>query len=230
MASKEAWDGVKQEMIAEPLTLSSKMSYTTRYSLMGLEMILARYKFAAKMMKNRKKIRVLDFGCNDGLGTSLIAQECDCEKIVGIDFDEEAIGWAKNNIADAQLEFICGDFMKEAFVHGGEADFVVSLDVIEHIPVEEEKAYFIAIYQNLKTTGAAIIGTPNETMYKYASPWNKKAHINNYSQERLYEAMSQYFENVFIFGMNDEVLHTGMYPFACYIMALGCGKKRSGNE
>lgn len=29
-----------------------------------------------------------------------------------------------------------------------------------------------------------------------------------------------------IFGMNDEVLHTGMYPMACYIMALGCGKKK----
>ncbi len=37
--------------------------------------------------------------------------------------------------------------------------------------------------------------------------------------------MHKYFENVFLFGMNDEVLHTGMYPMASYIMALGCGKR-----
>ena len=84
----------------------------------------------------------------------------------------------------------------------------------------------LADCRNLKDDGFAVIGTPNLTMVPYSSPWNKIAHINNYDQKRLYEAMSRYFENVFIFGMNDEVLHTGMYPMACYIMALGCGKKR----
>ena len=225
MDAKKAWDGVKEEMIAEPLTLSPKMSYTARYSLIGLEMILARYKFAAKMMKNRKGIHVLDLGCNDGIGTSLIAQECDCKRIIGIDFDEDAIAWGKNNLANGVIELICDDFMENQIVYGGKRDFVISLDVIEHIPLEQEDSFLKTICQNLNETGAAIIGTPNETMYKYASPWNKKAHINNYSQERLYEACSRYFHQVFIFGMNDEVLHTGFYPMSCYVFALCCHKK-----
>lgn len=225
MNNKETWEDVKEDMQAEPITLAYKMSYTVRNSLIGLEMILARYKFAAKMMKNRKRIRVLDLGCNDGLGCALINQQCDCQEIIGIDFDEEAIAWAQCNDLGDNMTFACKDFLIDKSIAGGDRDFVVSMDVIEHIPKESEEDYLQVICNNLAENGAAIIGTPNETMYPYASPWNKKAHINNYNQDRLYELCSRYFEQVFIFGMNDEVLHTGFYPMSCYIFALCCHKK-----
>lgn len=225
MNAKERWDEVKRQMEAEPLALSPKISATLRNSTHGLLFILARYKFAVKMMANRRELRVLDFGCNDGLGTLMIQQDCDCAEITGIDLDGDAIAWAKENIENEKMHFIQGDIL-EADVYPLGGDALVSLDVIEHIPPEDEQRYFEAVCRNLRDDGFAIIGTPNITMQPYASPWNKIAHINNYDQKRLYEVMSRYFENVFIFGMNDEVLHTGMYPFACYIMALGCGKKR----
>ena len=79
------------------------------------------------------------------------------------------------------------------------------------------------VCNNLHEQGIAVIGTPNERMHPYAT--DKISHINNYSQERLYAALSERFNNVFIFGMNDEVLHTGFYPMTCYIMALCCGKR-----
>ena len=78
------------------------------------------------------------------------------------------------------------------------------------------------VYANLNENGFAIIGTPNITMYPYASPVNKEAHINNYDQERLYKLFAEKFRNVFIFGMNDEAVNTGFYPFSCYIIALCC--------
>lgn len=224
MDTKERWDEVKRQMQTDPLELSPKISATVRNTAHGLLFILARYKFAVKMMANRKGLRVLDFGCNDGLGDLMIQQDCDCEEIVGVDLDREAISWAQKNIANEKLRFIEEDILQTNVCALG-GDVVVSLDVIEHILLEDEPRYFEAICRNLKGDGFAIIGTPNITMQPYASPWNKIAHINNYDQKRLYESMSRYFENVFIFGMNDEVLHTGMYPFACYIMALGCGKK-----
>ena len=34
--------------------------------------------------------------------------------------------------------------------------------------------------------------------------------------------MQQFFHNVFIFSMNDEVVHTGYAPMAHYLLALGC--------
>ena len=81
------------------------------------------------------------------------------------------------------------------------------------------------ICNNLVKDGFAVIGTPSLSMYAYTSEKNKKAHINNYSQERLTELLNKYFHNVFIFGMNDEVLHTGMYSMTSYIMALCCYKR-----
>lgn len=99
------------------------------------------------------------------------------------------------------------------------------MDVIEHIPKEKENLYVNTVADNLADNGIAVIGTPNATLYPYASEWNKKRHINNYDQKRLYELLSRRFEQVFIFGMNDEVLNTGFYPFSCYILALCCQKK-----
>ena len=224
MDAKELWNEVKRQMEGEPLTLGWKTSATIRTSTHGLLFILARYKFALKMMANRQNLKVLDLGCNEGIGDLMILQNCHCEQVVGVDFDEDAIRWANDNLKQEGLSFVQGDFMgMEVFPQGG--DCVVSLDVIEHISVEQEDMYFQTVCRNLKDDGFAVIGTPNVTMMPYANPVNKIAHINNYDQKRLYDAMSRYFENVFVFGMNDEVLHTGMYPMTCYIMALGCGKK-----
>jgi hypothetical protein len=38
------------------------------------------------------------------------------------------------------------------------------------------------------------------------------------------ELMMEYFENVFMFSMNDEVVHTRFQPIAQYLFALCAGK------
>lgn len=107
---------------------------------------------------------------------------------------------------------------------GAEFDAVVSLDVIEHILPTMENKYCEVICTNLKKDGIAIIGTPNIGMNAYASAASRKAHINLYDQKRLYELMSRYFSNVFIFNMNDEVVNMGFNPMSCYVFALCCNK------
>ncbi len=219
---KKKWDHIKEIMSTEPLTLNLKESYTYRNSLQGFLHILARYKFAVKMLQNRKGIKVVDFGCNGGVGDLFIKQSCDVESVLGIDFDGEAISWANSNIADDKLSFIEGDFFEVKIPEFGCYNAAVSLDVIEHIRQENEAKYRDLIYDCLDDNGVAVIGTPNVTIYPYASPFNKEAHINNFDQKRLYDLFAERFRNVFIFGMNDEVLNTGFYPFSCYILALCC--------
>ncbi len=216
---RKRWNAVMEQMRTDNITLSPKISATVRISMTGLLHILARYKFAMRMMANRKNLRIIDFGCNDGLGDLMFRQSLDAESITGIDFDEEAIKWAKENLEDDVLRFVESDFFE---IGEYKADCAVSLDVIEHIPKEKETKYRDIIYDSLTDDGFAIIGTPNVTLYPYANPINKGAHINNFSQERLYELFSEKFRNVFIFGMNDESVNTGFYPFSCYIMALCC--------
>src|SRR5579872_5090053 len=66
---------------------------------------LSYYKFAAKLIGTGK--RVLDIGCNEGLGTYLLHKECGF--CAGVDFDEEAITRAKSNFSDAGIPFTASD-------------------------------------------------------------------------------------------------------------------------
>jgi hypothetical protein len=53
-----------------------------------------------------------------------------------------------------------------------------------------------------------------------------EGHINMKSADSLKDLLAQYFHNVFIFSMNDEMVHTGFYPMAHYLMALAIEIKK----
>jgi len=50
-------------------------------------------------------------------------------------------------------------------------------------------------------------------------------HINTYDWQRLLKIMEQYFYQVFLFSANDEMIHTGFYPMAHYLIGVGIGKR-----
>ena len=68
--------------------------------------------------------------------------------------------------------------------------------------------------------GIAIIGMPSLESQKYASEASKIGHVNCKKSEDLKTTLMQHFENVFMFSMNDEVVHTGFYRMANYILAV----------
>jgi hypothetical protein len=70
-----------------------------------------------------------------------------------------------------------------------------------------------------------ITGTPNITASAHASPRSQVQHINLKSMQSLRELMLRYFENVFMFGQNDEVVHTGYAPMCHYIWSVAAGKR-----
>ena len=90
---------------------------------------------------------------------------------------------------------------------------------------KEENIFLETIYSNLDAEGFCVIGTPNVTANQYASKMSQIGHVNLFSAERLTDLMRKYFYHVFLFGVNDEVVHTGFYPMCHYLMALGCGKR-----
>jgi len=70
-----------------------------------------------------------------------------------------------------------------------------------------------------------IVGSPSLESQAHASPPSKAGHINCKSGAELKALLQHYFENVFLFSMNDEVVHTGYYPMAHYLFAVCCQKK-----
>lgn len=203
--------------------LGEYFSYAVKTDIKHMMFTFSRYKFAAKMIENRENCSILELGCNEGLGTLFFKQIVkSTKKIVGVDLDSEAINWSKKYIEDNTIHFIEDNFINKKY---GNFDVIVSLDVIEHIDKSRESDFVNTIDINLDKNGIAIIGTPSKFQNQYASQASKIAHINLYDQRSLYRLLSSKFTNVFIFGMNDELIHTGLYPMCSYIIALCCGKK-----
>jgi hypothetical protein len=46
--------------------------------------------------------------------------------------------------------------------------------------------------------------------------------VNCKTAKDLRQLMQKFFHNVFIFSMNDEVVHTGFHPMAHYLFAVCC--------
>lgn len=180
---------------------------------------LSYYKFASKMIGRGK--RVFDVGCNEGLGTYILAKENGFAK--GIDFDKKTIIKAKKNFSEECIQFEIGDFFSTSGQE--EWDAVVSFDVIEDISPDKAPKFLEKICSHLTPSGLAIIGTPSQISQTFASTGSKQGHINIYSHENFEKEMREYFDFVFLFAANDEVVHTGYLPLAHYFIAIGCKKK-----
>ena len=97
---------------------------------------------------------------------------------------------------------------------------------MEHIPAAQEQTFLRNIVSSLNNDGVLIVGMPSLESQAYASPQSKAGHINCKHGPDLRSLMEQFFDNVFVFSMNDEVVHTGFSPMAHYHLALCCGKQR----
>lgn len=201
-----------------PVKLGWGTTHIWRTDPRRLLFCLARYKFVAKMLTGKKE--VLEIGCGDAFGTMEVLQEVDT--VHGIDFEPEVI---KNNqfrlTEEGVTNFTCSLHDMTDGPINKKFDAAYSLDCIEHIPPEKEKNYMENIISSLKEDAVCIIGCPNITAHKYASEGSRLAHVNLKDGNSLRELMLKYFENVFIFGMNDEVLHTGFHKMAHYVIAIG---------
>jgi 2-polyprenyl-3-methyl-5-hydroxy-6-metoxy-1,4-benzoquinol methylase len=217
-AKQDRWEAAKTEQGQHSLELGSNFAYQMLQKPRHLLFVLARYKFAARMLPPGRTVRVLELGCGEGLGTLFFAE--DGHQVTGVDLDGEAIEQAQKTLRASGITFLQGDILDH---HFGEFEAVISLDVVEHIEPSAESGFWATVRENLTDDGFCVIGTPNGTAAAYASSQSKIAHVNLFTAERLVETMRRHFRNVFLFGMNDEVLHTGFYPMSHYLFALGCG-------
>ena len=81
-----------------------------------------------------------------------------------------------------------------------------------------------------RKTPVVIIGTPNKSAEQYSSEWSRQGHVNLKDHKALRELGLRYFYNVFMFGMNDEVVHTGYLPMCHFLWALCVTPRRHVDE
>lgn len=204
----------------DPVRLGPYTSHIWKNDPKHLGFLLARYKFCAKMLQGKKD--VLEIGCGDAFGMPVVAESVG--SVHGIDWEPFLL---KDNIKRIRHFKNCSfselDITKEGTKKKYDAAFC--LDVIEHIPLKYEHVFMVNICKSIKSEAICIIGTPNITASAYATEGSKEGHINLKSHISLRELLSRYFVNVFLFSMNDEVVHTGYYPMAHYLIGIGVGVK-----
>ena len=215
---KTAWNETTKLFSKHTYKFGPHWSFNFRNDPKRLGFVLSRYKFSTKMLGKRHHI--LELGCSDGIGTTILAENSD--KYTGVDLDQPALEAARANMVDEKFHFLHDDFMGKTY---GSFDGVVSLDVVEHILPEFESTYFETVHKNMSENGICIIGTPNITAAPYASKASQLGHVNMYTHESLLEVMKNYFHQVFPFGMNDETMHTGFGSMSHYLLCVGVHKK-----
>jgi 2-polyprenyl-3-methyl-5-hydroxy-6-metoxy-1,4-benzoquinol methylase len=181
---------------------------------------LSRYKFVAKLLSGKEN--VLEVGCADAFGTRIVQQHTN--NITAVDFDPTFIKDIEDRYnTNWPFTFFVHDMLKSSVK--GDFDAAYCLDVLEHIKPEDEHLFIQNTINSLIINGVFIAGMPSLESQIYASPQSKAGHVNCKSGPDLKILMEKYFHNVFLFSMNDEVVHTGFHSMANYIIVLCCGKK-----
>jgi 2-polyprenyl-3-methyl-5-hydroxy-6-metoxy-1,4-benzoquinol methylase len=181
--------------------------------------VLSRYKFVAKMLEGKEK--VLEIGCADGLGTRIVAQAV--KELTATDFEPIFIKNAKKINKGTKINFQVSNILEKK--QKSDYDGAYCIDVFEHIAPSLEDKFLTKICSQLTKSGCLIIGTPSKESQIYASKASLEGHVNCKSGSDLKNLCRKYFENVFLFSMNDEIIHTGFTKMAHYLFAI-CSNKR----
>ena len=185
-----------------------------------LGFVLARYKFVAKMFSGMG--HVLEVGCADAFATRIVVQ--DVKSLTAVDFDPLFIEDVRARMSERwRFECFTHDLLTGPVP--GKFDGIYALDVLEHIQPPDEQAFLKNMVASLDAHGAMIIGMPSLESQVYASAISKEGHVNCKTMPDLKATLAQFFHNVFLFSMNDEVVHTGYHKMAHYLIALCCNKK-----
>ena len=203
-------------------TLGLMSNYSWLQDPKHLVFVLSRYKFVSKIFSGFDK--VLEVGCGDAFGTRIVCAEVG--SLTAVDFDPVFLDDIENrrNGLPASLETRLHDILDGPVAE--EFDGVFSVDVLEHIPKEKEDIFISNMALSLCSHGVLVLGTPSASSQVHASPESRKGHVNCKNAKELRDLLVRYFSNVFVFSMNDEVVHTGFYPMAQYLFALCCAAKR----
>ena len=173
-----------------------------------LVFLLARYKFVAKMFSGLQ--RVLEVGCADAFGTRIVRQEV--PHVTAVDFDPLFIDDARQRTGRPLADRARVHDMLAGPVAGRLRRGLLPWTFWSTSRPEKEDLFVGNIAASLNDHGVIILGMPSIQSQAYASPPSKAGHVNCKDGPRAEGNWPNgIFHNVFIFSMNDEVVHTGFH-------------------
>jgi 2-polyprenyl-3-methyl-5-hydroxy-6-metoxy-1,4-benzoquinol methylase len=149
---------------------------------------LIRYRWAVEVLKDINPNTIIDIACGAGYGTYQIGKELPNASVVGVDYDPNAVDYAKNNFSLKNITYNLGNVLSWDF---GIFDCIVCFDTIEHISHREIMMENIVNNVNL----CLILSTPCGHKADILAPaWD--GHKIEYSSASLYRFLSRYFGKI----------------------------------
>ena len=144
---------------------------------------LRRYHFAKQSIID-KPGKVIDFGCGSGYGSKLIS-EIPNTSVWSYDISKEALKFFKENNAASNI------FIQENKNELKNADYVLLIDMIEHIEAEELEKELGELIKN-NPTAVFFISTPlNDYVGKSST---NPYHINCFTKETFHKFLDKHFK------------------------------------
>lgn len=203
----------------DPVRLGKVAYARWRKDPKSLLFTLSRYKFVSKLLQNKNE--VLELGCGDGWSSQVVAQAVN--QLTLSDYDESFLNEAKYNIMNSDLSnvsFLLHDCVNDRLAK--KYDAIYSLDVIEHIEPDSVDKFINCTKNSLRNAGLFICGLPTQVSQDLIHPMNRDpGHINCMNELELRELLGRHFANSFIFGMTDEIVHTGSPNLSYYMFGIG---------
>jgi 2-polyprenyl-3-methyl-5-hydroxy-6-metoxy-1,4-benzoquinol methylase len=156
---------------------------------------LVRYYWArAVLAAGEPPARILDLGSGSGYGAFLLAQALPEARVIGADYDPQAVAQASRQYHLPNLEFAVGDPTNWEVTLGADTfDAITCFDVIEHVVHRE--LLLEGVVGHLRHAGQMLFSTPCASNRNNLRPdWEH--HRIEYSTASLYDFLRRYFSAV----------------------------------
>ncbi|OWP84675.1 hypothetical protein BWK59_04160 [Flavobacterium davisii] len=171
-----------------------------------------RLKIVANYINVRKdrKINVLDFGCGSGVFSYALASKG--SDVTAIDLNLKPVTILSEKIKFPEnINFIEDDIFKINF-KGNKFDYIVALDVLEHIPISELDNYLELFINILKENGEIIISGPTENLiYKIGRKLAGSDFTGHYHETNIVK-----IKEVFLHKCKVDVLSKIFWPITLF--------------
>jgi|688.fasta_scaffold355801_2 2-polyprenyl-3-methyl-5-hydroxy-6-metoxy-1,4-benzoquinol methylase len=217
--SKNIIEGAKEFKVK---VMPSSVMFQLHHDPKHLGFLFARHKIVGKLLSGKNN--VLEIGCQDGFGTYLMSKYVG--KITAIDIEKKHIDEAKKIWKEFShsIDFQNIDITKSKYL--GAFDSIYMLDVFEHISPRKSDQFLKAVIRHMRDNALLVVGMPTKESQKYASKLSKLGHVNLFSIFEARKYFSKFFDNVLVFGMNDEMINLNFEPLNHYMICICTGHKK----
>jgi ubiquinone/menaquinone biosynthesis C-methylase UbiE len=170
----------------------------TEFDPVGVADHLERYEFTKDHLK--PGARVLDAACGTGYGTEILAKVAG--HVVGLEFNEHALAWAKEHYMHPNTEYLRADLNKPLTMFDDKTfDAIASFETLEH--VEDQETMLSEFKRILKPGGLLFLSSPDREIITDKAHTDNHFHVNELSKKEFVEKMKKYFLLKELYGQSE---------------------------